>query len=70
MEIEPLLVIAPDTLRAARFVPLPVRSTVPVLTKDFAVTEEDAEKLLLKPISSMPVLVNVPPIDRVEPPGA
>ena len=43
IEIEPLLVVAPDTLRAAKFVPLPVRSTVPLLTKDFAVTESDAE---------------------------
>ena len=46
IEIEPLLVVAPDTSRAAKFVPSsPVRSTVPLLTKDFAVTESDAESV-------------------------
>ena len=44
IEIEPLLVVAPDTLRAAKFAPSPVRSTVPLLTKDFAVTESDDER--------------------------
>ena len=67
IEIEPLLVVAPDTLRAAKFVPLPARSTVPLLTKDFAVTESDDEREL-SPISSVPVLVSAPSIDRVEPP--
>ena len=67
IEIEPLLVVAPDTLRAAKFVPLPVRSTVPLLTKDFAVTESDDGRLL--PISSVPVLVSAPPIVRVDPPA-
>jgi hypothetical protein len=44
IEIEPLLVVVPDTLRAAKFAPAPVRSTVPLLLKDFAVTESDAER--------------------------
>ena len=69
IEIEPLLVVAPDTSRAAKFVPLPLRSTVPLLTKEFAVTESDEERPML-PISSVPVLVSAPPIDRVEPPRA
>ena len=67
IEIEPLLVVAPDTSRAAKFVPLPVRSTVPLLTKDSAVTASDDERLLM-PISSVPVLVSPVAIDRVEPP--
>jgi hypothetical protein len=63
IEIEPLLVVAPDTSRAAKAAPStpwPVRSTVPLLTKDFAVTESDAERTLL-PINSVPLLVSVPP---------
>src|SRR5208337_241414 len=60
----PLLVVAPDTLRAAKVVPLPVRLTVPLLTKDAAVTESVDERPLL-PISSVPVLVSPLAIDRV-----
>ena len=33
IEIEPLLVVAPDTLRAAKFVPLPVRKTAPAIVE-------------------------------------
>jgi hypothetical protein len=54
IEIAPLLVVAPDTLRAAKFVPLPVRPTVPLLTKELAVTESDDERLPL-PMERPPV---------------
>ena len=50
---------APDTLRAAKSTPLSVRSTVPLLTKDFAVTELD-------PKIQLPVLVSAPPIVRLD----
>ena len=68
IEIEPLLVVAPDTLRAAKFVPLPLRWTVPLLTKDFAVTEPDDERRLW-PISRLPVLVSAPATVRLDPPS-
>ena len=63
IEIEPLLVSVPDTLRAATSealapAPLPVRSTVPLLTKEFAVTEPCW-------ISSVRVLVSAPDTLRV-----
>ena len=67
IEIEPLLVVAPDTSRAAKVVPAPVRSTVPLLTKEFAVTDPDEERPLL-PISRLPVLVSVPATVRLDPP--
>ena len=58
IEIAPVLVGAPDTLRAAKFVPMRVRLAVPLLTKEFAVTERT--RRLLLPISSLPVLVSAP----------
>ena len=68
IEIEPLLVVAPDTSRVAKLGPLPVRSTVPLLTKDFAVTETDEEMPKL-PISRRSVLVSVPATVRLDPPS-
>jgi hypothetical protein len=65
IETEPLLVVAPGTLRAAKF----VRLTVPPLSKDCAV-RESAALWRLPPTSSVPVLVSAPAIDTFEPPGS
>ena len=52
IEIEPLLVCRSRHVEGGRSsVPWPIRSTVPLLTKDFAVTESDDERSLL-PIES------------------
>ena len=63
----PLLVVAPDTSRAAKFVPSPVRSTVPLLTKEFAVTDW-RRKGRLADIQRAGVGQRAA-IDRVEPPS-
>jgi hypothetical protein len=65
------VVVAPDALRVAKYLPSrsPFRSTLPLFTKDSAVTESDGpgDSTGKTPSSSVPVLVSVPPIDRVEP---